>query len=137
MSGVVKWDGFPVFGRDRDAWHLLRFENEEHPTPMWWDWRLEAWFTDPSARGGMRAEAAHETGFSYLAGTVTPSDLNDAIAEAVAAERERVAEFLNSSWAASSLDEEDISVTLKIKVPFVPHEKTVSTLLRAIRSAAK
>lgn len=61
----------------------------------------------------------------------------DQLAEAVAAEMERVSEFLSSFWSASSLEEDDISVTVKIKVPFIPHEKTVSTIFRAIRSAAK
>ncbi|MFT8366252.1 MAG: hypothetical protein ABF812_09875 [Gluconobacter cerinus] len=91
MSEAVKWDGFPVFGRDRDAWHLLNYDMGEHPVPMWWNWRGECWSSSPDAAFGTPARDADFSGYSYCAGTVTPSDLKDAIAEAVAAERERCA----------------------------------------------
>ncbi|WP_155721229.1 hypothetical protein [Gluconobacter oxydans] len=89
MSNAVKWDGFPVFGRDRDAWHLLNCDDSEHPVPMWWDWRIEAWKSDPEDLFSVGAPSVAGIGYSYLAGTVTPADLKEAIAEAVDAERER------------------------------------------------
>lgn len=137
MSNAVKWDGFPVFGRDRDAWHLLNCDDSEHPVPMWWDWRIEAWKSDPEDIFSVGAPSVAEIGYSYLAGTATPADLKEAIAEAVAAERERIAEYLSSLWTSSTLEGDEVSVTVKIKVPFLMNEKTNSTILRAIRSAAK
>ncbi|WP_215748051.1 Rossmann-fold NAD(P)-binding domain-containing protein [Gluconobacter cerevisiae] len=77
-----------MFGRDRDAWHLLNCDGSEHPIPMWWDWRIEAWKADPDCGFNLGAPNADGAGYSYLASTVTPSDLKEAIADAVAAERE-------------------------------------------------
>lgn len=96
MSEAVKWDGFPVFGRDRDAWHLLNCDDSEHPIPMWWDWRIEAWKADPDCGFSLGAPNADGAGYSYLAGTVTPTDLQSAIAEAVAAERKRDNDLIRS-----------------------------------------
>lgn len=63
--------------------------------------------------------------------------LGRAVAEAVSTEQERTAEYLSSLWASSTLEGDEISITVKIKVPFLMNEKTNSTILRAIRSAAK
>ena len=89
MPEGAKWDGFPVFGRDQDGWHLLNCHDSEHPIPMWWEWRIEAWKADPDCGFSLGAPNADGAGYSYLAGTVTPTDLRSAIAEAVAAEREK------------------------------------------------
>lgn len=79
----------------------------------------------------------NENGYSYLDSTVTPNDLLDYVADAVASEQKKIADYLSSSWVSSSLDDQEIAVVVKIKVPFLMNETTHSTILRAIRSAAK
>lgn len=68
------WNGHPLMNADRDGWHLLRFEDQKHPEPMWWVAEAEGWFADPAARVGMAAEVAEETGYTYVAGVVTPEE---------------------------------------------------------------
>lgn len=127
MSEAVKWDGFPVFGRDRDAWHLLNCDDSEHPIPMWWDWRIEAWKSDPEDLFSVGAPSVAGIGYSYLAGTVTPADLKEAIAEAVAAERERCAKACEGErLEETASDPTDISYAV-----------AVERCIHAIRSAAK
>ena len=136
MSEIVKWDGFPVFGRDRDAWHLLNYDRGEYPVPMWWNWRGECWSSSPDAAFGTPARDAYFSGYSYCSGTVTPSDLNDAIAESVAAERERCAEVCGklggtgkSGYEATAYDPENRGADCA--------EDMAERIAEAIRSAAK
>lgn len=125
MPEGEKWDGFPVFGRDRDGWHLLNYDEAEHPIPMWWCWHIEAWKADPADLFSVGAPNAAYIGYSYLAGTVTPAALKEAIAEAVAAEREKNAK----TCEAQRLNE--------ISAPADWHNDACKACAEAIRSAAK
>ncbi|KXU99264.1 hypothetical protein AD929_15845 [Gluconobacter potus] len=128
MPEGEKWDGFPVFGRDRDGWHLLNYDEAEHPIPMWWCWHIEAWKADPADLFSAGAPNAAYIGYSYLAGTVTPAALKEAIAEAVAAERERLV-----SEVVGRID--------RFKITRDPddlmQDAACKAIVEAIRSAAK
>lgn len=133
MSEVVKWDGFPVLGRDRDAWHLLNYVKSPHPVPMWWNWHAECWLSSPDAKMGTHAGDAQFSGFSYLAGTVTPSDLKEAIAEAVAAERERCAKVCEGKISGTF---PDIRNPTDADHRQIAWDAACEELAEAIRSAA-
>jgi hypothetical protein len=59
------------------------------------------------------------------------------VRESLSDEHERIAGYLCSFWSASSLEGDDVSVTIKIKVPFLMDEKTTATILRSIRGDKK
>ena len=66
----------------------------------------------------------------------TPLYTAKQLAEAVAAEREKNATYLNTFWAASSLDGEEVVVTIKLHAPFVMDEKVKDMIRRVLNESA-